>query len=80
MQACADKLVREMELFGPNFEKMPIPRRNKALANPSKKLPSQTTPASKSKGQKGQIPSEIRPAEIPSANHDVHRHSSNQSP
>jgi leucyl-tRNA synthetase len=31
-KACADKLVREMEQFGPNFERMPFPQEIKELA------------------------------------------------
>ena len=54
-KACADKLVREMEQFGPNFEKMPTPEEIKALSEAVEETSLSNDTAAKSKAKKGKL-------------------------
>jgi leucyl-tRNA synthetase len=56
IKACADKLVREMEQFGPNFEKMPTPE---ALAAAVEETSLEE--ATKSKAKKGKVEAKAVP-------------------
>jgi leucyl-tRNA synthetase len=56
-QACADKLVREMEQFGPNFETMETPEdlKTKALTEAVEETSLNGANAAKSKAKKGKL-------------------------